>query len=282
MVLDGNVDHSLSETSALAAEASTYEETLNQFFDWCNATATEEECPLKNQNLPQIFDDLVASADKSPIPASGCVGSTSTCRPFVTGEDIRTNIQGGSYLTWVKPMQGAQNSGWPTLAQVLNETIAGDATGLSSGIATSETDPSYPSIAIGCLDWHHNATNLAEVTYKQQMGRYVAPHTKGASQTYRYQTACIGWPAPVQNPNHLLDQTAMSKAPPILMVNSYHDPEASFVWAQGLYAQIPSAVLLSRNGSGHTSYSLGGAATVVIDDYLVNGTLPQQNTVVDS
>ena len=62
---------SLSETSALAAEASTYEETLNRFFDWCNTTATEEECPLKNQNLPLIFDDLVASADKSPIPASG-------------------------------------------------------------------------------------------------------------------------------------------------------------------------------------------------------------------
>lgn len=282
MVLDGDVDHSLSETSALHAEVSTYEDTLNQFFNWCNDTATAAECPFKGQNLPQIFDDLIENADNSPIPAPGCSGNSAPCRPLVTGEDIRVNIQGKGFLSFVNVAKGVHNSGWSTLAHVLNEAIAGNATELSSSLATSETDAEFPGIAIGCLDWYHNATTFADVMYKQQLGNDIAPHTKGASHTYRYQANCIGWPAEVKNPNHALNQTAMSKVPSILMVNAYHDPQSSYVWAQGLRSQIPSAVLLSRNGSGHTSYSLGGVAAAVIDDFLINGTLPLQNTVVNS
>lgn len=258
MVLDGNVDHSLSETSALHAEVSTYEDVLNQSFDWCNGTATAEECPLKGQDLPEIFDDLVVQADISPIIAPGCVGHSSTCQQFVTGEDIRANIQGNGYLSFVNAVPGVSSSGWSALAQVLKETITGNAKGLSSALAISETDSAFPGIAIGCSDWYHDATTLSDVMYKQQLANYLAPHTKGSSQTYRYQTACVGWQAPVQNPNHALNQTTMVKAPPILMVNAHHDPEASYVWAEGLFNQIPSGVLVSRDGSGHTSYILGG------------------------
>ncbi|KAH8816532.1 Alpha/Beta hydrolase protein [Xylogone sp. PMI_703] len=279
MLLDGNVDHAPAETNLLHAESSTYEDTLNQFFKWCNEAATLEECSFKGQNLPQIFDDLVASADKTPIPALGCGRNGSPCQGTVTGADILFNVQGAGYLLFVNITNGI---GWPVLAQVLNQTLAGDATGLSTPLATTEADPSFPNLAIGCLDWYHNATTLADVKYKEQLGSYIAPHTKGASQTYSYQTSCIGWPAPVANPNHPLDQAAMAKAPPILMVNSYHDPETSYVWAQGLLAQIPSAVLLTRNGSGHTSYNLGGATAAAIDAFLADGTLPAPNTVLDS
>ncbi|OJJ04810.1 hypothetical protein ASPVEDRAFT_64123 [Aspergillus versicolor CBS 583.65] len=269
LVLDGNVDHSQTETTALQTESSTYEDVLNHFF-------------CLGQNLPEIFDDLVALADASPIPAPGCRGNQSTCRPFVTGEDIRLNVQGNGYLNFVEPVSGRGTSGWANLAQVLNETIAGNATGLSSTIATSETDPSYPSLAVGCLDWSHSSTTLSQLKYKSQLGHYLAPHTKGATQSYLYEAGCIGWPAPVKNPPHTLNQTAMAKAPPILMVNAFHDPETSYVWAHGLLAQIPSAVLLTRDGSGHTSYSLGGAASKAIDAFLANGTLPAPNTIVDS
>ncbi|KAL2814092.1 Alpha/Beta hydrolase protein [Aspergillus cavernicola] len=280
MVLDGNLDHAQSETSTLQTEVSTHEDVLNQFFTWCNTTATAEQCPLKGQNLPQIYDDLIAAADESPIPAPGCNG---TCRPFVTGEDIRFNLQGG--LVYVQKPVGSSRPDWSDLAQILNETISGNATSFSSGFvsfATSESDPSYPDIAIGCLDWSHASTTLSEMIYKSQLSTYLAPHTKGATQSYRYQASCIGWPAPLANPLHRLNQTAMAKAPPILMVNAFHDPETSYVWANSLLEQIPSGVLLTRDGNGHTSYSLGGEASTVIDAFLVNGTLPRRNTVVDS
>ncbi|KAL4904588.1 hypothetical protein BDW74DRAFT_154197 [Aspergillus multicolor] len=280
MVLDGNLDHSQSETDTLRTEVSTYEDTLDQFFAWCNETATSDECPFKGQNLPQIFDELVEAADNSPIEASGCTGNTSTCRTPVTGEDIRINVQ--PYLVFEESQSKRPTSNWATLAHYINETVSGDATGLSSSLATSEDDASYPDIAIGCLDWRHESTSLSDLLYKSQLATYLAPHTQGASQSYRYQVSCIGWPAPLANPPHRLNQTNMAKAPPILLVNAYHDPETSYVWANSLLEQIPSGVLVTRDGSGHTSYSLGGEASAVIDAFLVNGTLPRKNLVVDS
>ncbi|KAL4945092.1 hypothetical protein BDV06DRAFT_185557 [Aspergillus oleicola] len=280
MVLDGMLDHSQSETDALRTEVSTYEDTLNQFFKWCNETATTEECPMKGENLPAIFDELVAAADETPIDAASCKGNSSGCRPIVTGEDIRTNTQG--FLPFVNDRPSVLRVGWPTLAGHLNATIAGDASGLSSTLAASERDPSFPGLAIGCSDWLHSSTTLPDLTYKSQMTRYLAPHTQGATQSYLYQSACIGWPIPVGNPPHRLNATAMKKAPPMLLVNALHDPETSYVWANGMREQIPSGVLLTRDGSGHTSYSLGGEASRIIDWFLANGTLPRGNTVVDS
>lgn len=279
MVLDGNVDHSQSETSTLHAEAATYEETLNRFFDWCNINATADECPLQNQSLPHLFSHLIRRAERHPIPALGCTDSGSTCSPLVSGEDILYNVQ--PMLTFAHPISGTSGN-WEYLAQALSEAINGNATLFTAAVVTSDTDASFPNLAIGCLDWAHNATSMSDLRYKQQLAEYIAPLTKGASQSYLYQSACIGWPAQVINPPRLLDQVAMNRAPPILMVNAYHDPETSYVWAEGLHAQIPSSVMLTRNGSGHTSYALGGATTAAIDAYLVNGTLPLPNTVLNS
>ncbi|KAL4958182.1 Alpha/Beta hydrolase protein [Aspergillus filifer] len=280
MVLDGMLDHSQSETDALRTEVSTYEDTLDQFFKWCNETATSDECPMKGENLPAIFDELVAAADENPIEAASCNGNSSGCRPIVTGEDIRTNVQ--PFLPFVNDHPATLRVGWPTLAGYLNATIAGDASGLSSSLATSETAASFPGLAIGCADWLHSSTTVADLKYKAQMARYLAPHTQGATQSYLYQSACIGWPIPVGNPPHRLNSTAMNKAPPMLLVNALHDPETSYVWANGMREQIPSGVLLTRDGSGHTSYSLMGEASNIIDRFLANGTLPRENTVVDS
>ncbi|KAI4158185.1 MAG: hypothetical protein LQ342_007697 [Letrouitia transgressa] len=279
MVLDGNVDRYQSETSLLYAASAAYEDTLNQFFSWCNTTATAEECPYHNQDFPRLFKNLIAEAVKHPIPAPGCSGNSSSCLPQVSDIDILYNVQ--PWLSFVNPAPGIPTS-WVGLARALNDTLNGNATLLSTAIATSNMDPLFPSLAVGCLDWLHNATSLSDLKYKQQMAINVAPLTKGAGISYLYQTACIGWPADVANPQRTLDGAAMAKLPPILMVNAYHDPATSYVWAEGLRAQIPSAVLLTRNGSGHTSYLLGGATTTAIDAYLVDGVLPGPNTVLNS
>lgn len=68
---------------------------------------------------------------------------------------------------------------------------------------------------------------------------------------------------------------------PILLVNSNHDSETSYVWANNLLEQISSeAVLLTRDGDAHVSYFLKGDTTKAIDAYLVSGSLPAPNTVL--
>ena len=69
---------------------------------------------------------------------------------------------------------------------------------------------------------------------------------------------------------------------PILMVNSLYDPSTSYIWAEGCRQQVGNAVLLGRDGDGHTSYSLAGEASRIIDRYLVTLELPAHGTVVQT
>ncbi len=109
----------------------------------------------------------------------------------------------------------------------------------------------------------------------------MAPHTGGASHAWTIAAQCIGWPAPVVDPPH---QAQVHGAPPILLVNATHDPSTSYVWAQELHAELPSSVLLTRDGDGHTSYLIAVPSRTrdAIDRYLVTGRTPPAGTVYDS
>jgi pimeloyl-ACP methyl ester carboxylesterase len=270
MALDGNLDHSLPETANMVTEATSYEDELNRFASWCNQTTT---CALHGQDVLQVFDRLVRQADAKPIPAPRCAGQ---CRSTVTGEDVRFNVQG--HLLFKEPLPSLDFSGWAGLATDIVDALAGDASTLSTGIASKTDDNVFPALAIECLDWPVQSTSYQDIAYKEMLGQVVAPHTQGASQTWSVQTGCIGWPVPVQNPPHSAD---VHGAPPILLINATHDPSTSYTWANGLLNQISGSVLLTREGDGHTSYYLSGHSrtTDAIDHYLVTGITPPPNTV---
>ena len=90
MAMDGIIDHTQSETATLNEEAITYEMTMNQFFAWCNVTTV---CALYGQDAAAVFDSVVRSAEETPLLAPSCL-SIGACRSDVTGEEIRSNVQG--------------------------------------------------------------------------------------------------------------------------------------------------------------------------------------------
>jgi pimeloyl-ACP methyl ester carboxylesterase len=275
MVLDGNMDHSQSETSSLVDESSTYETVLGRFAEWCTRNST---CALYERDVLQIFDDLVTTATKSPISAPACKVS-GACYLNVTGDEIRINAQ--NYLLFEEGDATFGLPGWATLGIALNDSLNGNASMLSTALATDETDSNFPGRAVLCLDWTHDTKSLSELLYKEQLGKTISPHTQGATQTWGIQTNCIGWPAPVQYPPRYYDEN-IKNAPPILMVNALYDPSTSIVWANGALAQIPSATLLVRNGNGHTSYLLFGEATSAMQHYLITLERPAPNSIVNS
>src|SRR5690348_6705886 len=81
LALDGALAHSLPPLTLFKDESHAYEDSLNRFFDWCAQTTS---CALHGRNVARLFDTLVASADRHPIPAPACVQS-GACRPSVTG-----------------------------------------------------------------------------------------------------------------------------------------------------------------------------------------------------
>lgn len=80
------------------------------------------------------------------------------------------------------------------------------------------------------------------------------------------------------NPPHMIHIRNITS--PLLLVHSFFDPSTSYVWAEGLRQQIDEAVLVARNGDGHTSYRLAGEASSIIDTYLMELEVPQHNTMV--
>jgi pimeloyl-ACP methyl ester carboxylesterase len=277
-VLDGNVDHSGPEIAPLLVEANTFEKTLLEFFKWCNA-ASSSDCPIQGsasqrsntRYLENFFDNLINSADASPMSVSSC--APNTCFP-VAGADILANVQG---MLIGPDINGA----WPMLAGALQQLSGGDASAFVAAKATSDKSSNYANIAVGCQDWFHSSNSVWDIKLKNLLVSGIAPHTKGVCQSYTYQVSCIGWPAPLSNPPNLLPDIRFS-AKPMLIVNALYDPATSYQWAQSVALQFPQSVLLTRDGSGHTSYPIGGVAAGIIENFLLTNTLPARGTHVSS
>ncbi|XXG96683.1 hypothetical protein Hte_002973 [Hypoxylon texense] len=277
LVLDGNLQHSQSESSNLLIESTTYEATLKQFFLWCanaNATAGDNACPLSGQDVQAVYESVLAEATASPIPAPGCDGTT--CRTDMTEEDMRFIIQG----SLISP------SSWPRLGQALAEANAGNATLLSrqQPLATGdayEDSSLFAGTAIACQDWTHASTSVADLLEKATLGANFSPLTGGACQSYKIQTSCLGWPAPLTNPPKPVRYTG---ATTILQAQSTFDPSTSYAWGLGLHAELGDdrSVLLVRNGTGHTSYLDGGETAAALNAYLLDLTLPAPGTVFNT
>ncbi len=266
MALDGALDHSQSENTFHFVEVKAYEQVFAGFAAWC---ATTETCALYGRDVLAEFDALVKQADATPIAAPDCAAS-GKCRATVTGEDLRSNVQEIILRTAL----------WPGLAESLAAALNGDASAFAFPLVQIETDQAFSETAIQCLDWtaETNAT-FESFQARRLLDVAMAPHTQGAAQSWRAQTRCLGWPVPVTNPPRPL---VVEGAPPILIVNATYDPSTSMQWALEMSHQLPSAVLLIRQGFGHTTYANPGESQVrdLIDEYLITGNTPPPNTVL--
>ena len=259
MALDGNLDRALSGPGMLATEATAAENGFNRFASWCEGSA---ECPLQGQDVPAVFDALVAQANASPIPAKQVPGS-----PPVTGVDIQGATDAG-YLLFTQP-NALESTSWLQLGPALVSALQGDASYFYSQ-ATGGPN------AIACLEFPVQARNFAQFNAAMTFARQVSPHLGGAVETAQDMATCVGWPKPKRNPRHFL---RIRGAPPALIVNATHDPSTSYAWALNVQTQYPGSVLLTRDGDGHTSSLSSPCAQKVIDTYLISRRLPPRGAV---
>lgn len=267
MVFDGNMDHSTDPISYLTVKSFTYESELIRFADWCSKSKV---CPLNgtSSDVLRVFDDLVKQANKEPIPALSC--KTSGCRENVNGEEIQNNLNS---LLFVKSGLLAT---WTKLGQYLVEAKQGNATGLSTTIATSSKSDSFASDVISCSDWYHPEASLVDLKDKRDLARTLWPHVGTGDYGLN---RCIGWPFPQVNKQR---RANIHGTPRLLLVNSQFDPSCSYIWANGLQEQIDNSTLLTRRGDGHTSYVLHGETWGAVNAYIANLTIPADNTVLNS
>jgi pimeloyl-ACP methyl ester carboxylesterase len=266
MVLDGMLQHSQAESSNILIESTAYAAELKAFFEWAG---TNESSPLKGHDVEQLWYGILKNATDKPIPAPSC--NNTECRTDVNEEEIRLNAQGF--------VLSPKTSSRTTFAKALLQASEGDASLLSSPLA-SEADPSlYAGITIGCMDWSSYASSFENFQAKIRIGETFAPLNKGACQSWTLQASCVGWPIEPRNPPAKLKVKTQD---PILMVNSIRDPSTSYTWAVGMLEEIKNTVLLTRDGDGHTSWGLGGETSKAINHFLITTELPAPGTVLNS
>jgi pimeloyl-ACP methyl ester carboxylesterase len=264
LALDGALDHSQGEPAMLGAEGRAAEDVFNRWAAWCNASP---ECPLQGQDPARVFDELVAAANRSPIPAEGVDRG-------VTGEEIQNNA--GGYLLFTRPTEAFGPASWRTLGPAIVQARGGDASAFATPPPDPPADPAYGEQAVECLDFPAQTRSFADLTAKATFARIVAPHLGGAVQTARILSKCIGWPKPRVNPRRF---RYVRHAPPSLIVNATHDPSTSYAWALAMRIQIERSTLLTREGDGHTSYLSSPCAQAAIDRYLISRVRPRPGSV---
>lgn len=251
MVLDGNMDHSLSTTwDFMSTETAAVERNFTQFAQWCDTTA---DCALNGSDTLATYDKLREKAKKGKLTDP----ETGDPIDFYTLSDLVFNAN--------------FPQSWPDLADYLEALRAGKPLPTVTGLKTAEP-VNTAETAIWCQDWDYPLADYKE--WKSLNKRLAKEYPNVQWTNYNmHALSCIGNPDETTNPQAPLD---IEGAPPLVMLGNLNDFATVYEWSQAA-AEQSGAVLLTYEGYSHTVYS---GRTDCIDDpinaYLIDLTVPDE------
>lgn len=259
LVLDGAVDVNLSSRRLSLEQAGGFETALRAYVGHCNKDA---DCPLGTKLQPGL-DRITTLLDD--IDA----------KPLQVGD--RELTAGNAFYGLILPLYN--DDYWDDyLTPALEEAIDGNGRqllALSDIYSRRSADGSYTDnsseaiYAINCLDdsWSIPADKVkgqfkAFEKASPTLGRTFAWGLTGCAGTEVTEAASIG---PIDGKD----------AAPLLVVGTTRDPATPMRWAEALADDLESAVLVRRDGDGHTGYNMGNdCVDSTIEDYLLEGDVP--------
>ena len=254
MVLDGNMDHSMTSTwRSMSTQLAAVEEIFVDFADWCDA---EPDCALYGMDTRTVYGGL-----RDAARAGELVDPT-------TGRTMDLTQFSGLVPHWAKQTQ------WPTLADTL-AVLAGEAEpAADTARLLTEATPeiNVPDQAIWCQDWDFPVRNWRQWSSLTEQLADEYPNTQW-TVNLGLSLMCLGYPGPTTNPQARLD---IEGAPPLVMLGNRHDPSTVYPWTLAA-AEQSGATLITYEGYGHTIYAYGRPSACVndtVDDYLIDLTVP--------
>jgi pimeloyl-ACP methyl ester carboxylesterase len=260
MVLDGALDPSLTSKQGALVQAHGFEVALRAYVQHC---VDGGDCFLGStvdegtHRIRQFLDQV----DRKPLP----------------GAPNRQLTEGYAMLGIWQPLY--YRSEWGILDSSLKAGFAGNGAPLLSladyyterGPRAFKNNSTQLLYAINCLD-HDDGIPSSQVASLDPEFEKASP-TFGRAFAYTL-SACQSWPVhtgrtgkPVHAPG----------AAPIMVVGTTRDPATPLAGARGLVRQLDDAVLVTRDGDGHTAYHQGSSCVDrTIEAYLVSGTVPKK------
>jgi pimeloyl-ACP methyl ester carboxylesterase len=266
MVLDGAVDPSLTAEESAFGQTTGFQRALDAYIDDC---VKRQDCPL-GRDADAAEDKLVEFVDNRDA------------NPMDTGEQRRLT-QGITFYGIAVTLY--DKGTWPILTQALTAAFKGDGSvllRLSDAYFRRQPDGSYSenlgeaNPAINCLD---SADDDDESTIEEVQASL--PRFSKASPVFGRALAwgalsCSDWPIKSTHPQVDVDATGSK---PIVVLGTTRDPATPYEWAKALADELGTAVLVSREGDGHTAYTSGNRCIQsLVDDYLVDGKVPKDGT----
>ncbi|MFD6155105.1 alpha/beta hydrolase [Nocardia sp. NPDC060256] len=252
MLLDSVDDHSLDGRAFLASEARAGKDTFGEFAAWC---ARDPQCVLHGVEVDRIFGDVYAKAVRGEL--RDLTDATKQVGPF----DLNAQV-----------VQLLFRPEWVRLATDL-KAWADQPAGSPLPPATPQQlgKPAPMPEIIVCSDWRFDIAGQDQWTQLwREQNANSAPLR--AHFAWGAGSLCSGWPIAPPNPAH---RPQITDGPPVLIINSLHDPATPYEWALGVAKNTPRATLLTYEGWGHGVYDRSPCTTNAADQYLINLTIPQ-------
>ncbi len=254
MVLDGAPDPLLDARGQGETAAQGSERTFDAFAADCTGGSS---CPL-GPDPRKTVGELVERTRSAPIPApSGSVTS---------GEIVQAMLIGL-----------ADQTRWPELAAALEAANRGSGAPLAALVAPLTTGNSiYGARLDGKMITSCNDTTLR--VPPEQSARIATDWVErfplfGGVFAQRL-VWCGLWPVPQQ----ALPQPKNPALPPIPVISTATDPLTPARGTDHMAEQLPSAVLLNWQGTGHGALGRSECVTAIVSRFLVGGTVPTPGT----
>ena len=262
-VLDGATDPLSTSTEAGLAQAGGFEKQLTTFLAQCSKKAT---CEFHNDgNSEDAIDALLLDLDANPLIVSA----------------TRTPVTQGVAFTAIAQAMYS-DSYWPQLQSALADAQKGDGAGLLAlydDYYQRNPDGSYGNqleafLAISCLD-DPGASSIEEVDASVDAFVAAAPRL-GANFAHGY--SCALWPVPQAQ-----QVTVSGKgAGPIIVIGTTGDASTPLSSSRKMAKALESGVLLVVEADQHTGYGINTCIITAVDNYLIDLTVPVNETTCKS
>ncbi len=258
MVLDGALDLSIGPRDLALQQATGFETALRAYVANC---VDSGNCFLGDSVEDGIarIQQFLAEVEASPLPTSG--------ERQLTG--------GAAYYGLITPLYNRDY--WTVLSLALRSAFDGNGTSMllladayagrgPAGYLNNSIEANY---AINCLD-EPRSIPLAQVAEQIPAFEKASP-TFGAVFAHGL-AACS---SSVARSTVTVPDNDASGAAPLLVIGTSRDPATPLRWAVALADQLSSAILVTRDGDGHTGYhSDNPCVDSTVEDYLVDGVVP--------
>jgi pimeloyl-ACP methyl ester carboxylesterase len=261
-VLDGPLPAALDAEELSLGQALGFENSLRRFIDYCQQ---EGACPLGDgpdaeaglQRLRELLDSLDAAPASTDDPGRPLTEAAATYAILMSLYRVGDRPQLRDALTSLVAGDGTP------LQRMLDERIGRAADGTYRDNAM---DAFY---AISCRDRDMPDDVKASVERMVAAAPFLGEY--------------LAWGnLPCAGTSTASGPVAATGAPAVLVIATTNDPATPIAWAEPFAAQFDEAVLIVREGDGHTGYREGSECIDgAVDAFLVDGSMPEPGTVCD-